>query len=108
MAQDAKLITGTPKAVAAAGTAERLSATDLMVHTVTLYADPDNTGNVYIGGPTVDDQSPIALAPEDQLILTGKGHSLFNLKDVWIDADTNANAVGMTYSAGIEAKIIKA
>ena len=87
------------RTVAAAGTAVPLSATNLLVHAVTIVANPGNTNNIYIGDSTVDATTKKLnpLGPGGSFPISTQTGFLLNLKDVYIDADTNGNGVTYTY-----------
>lgn len=91
------------KAVAAAGTPERLVAVDTYVEFLEIHARKApataNTGAVYLGFSPTGGQNFRVMLPGDP------GHTYratlkkkLNLKDFYVDAATNADAV--TYTAG--------
>lgn len=88
------------KTVTTAGTAERLSSTDLYVYSFHVRAKSDNTGSIYFGGALVDDTTTPVAAGED-FIWSGQGNGavvpIKNLRDVWIDADNNGDGVTVVY-----------
>lgn len=90
-------LTTTTKTVTAAGTAERLSATSSRYHMIVLQAECDNTGNIHIGGSSVDSSNGILLDACESFTFTGsnnKGSNIpFDLYEIWIDADTNGEGV---------------
>lgn len=79
------------KAVAAAGTAEQLDATNYGLKSLTIIAAAANSGNIFYGGSDVDSSTQAGLAAGESITLTGAG--VFNLSDIYIDAGTNADAV---------------
>jgi len=95
------LITSGRKVVAAIGTAERLSDTQLLVDMLEVAAETDNTGLITVGGSAVigalatrkgnsltSSKTKVFIAPEGKKI---------NLRDVWLD--TTVNGDGVTYTA---------
>lgn len=78
------------KDVTAAGTAERLSATERAVRAVTIRAKSDNTDLVAIGDADVDavTLNSVWLDPGDVLVLGPT-----DLRNWWIDAATNGDGV---------------
>lgn len=78
------------KAVSAAGTAERLSATNLWCNQVVVSAFEANTDVVVLGKSTVDateaSRTGLALFPGQTEYLGG---SRSNLYEVWIDSEVN-------------------
>lgn len=97
------------KGVAAAGTAERLSATDFKVQWVRIQAEDDNTGVVYVGGSDVAATNGIELrvsaAAEVRSVPAVEFSSVdvggfISLRDIWLDVGTNADGVIATYFVG--------
>jgi hypothetical protein len=87
----AALYTG-KKTVAAAGTAEALGESQTLTVGVTIKAEADNTGTVYVGDEDVDSASGFQLA---------KGESIFipinDLAAVYLDVSVSGD--GVTYLA---------
>lgn len=88
------------KVVASAGTAERLSSTNLMVKRVVIVAETDNTNPVTVGGSDVvgalATRKGIPLAP----VATGESRVEFcnvDLYTIFIDAVTSSEGVTFTY-----------
>jgi len=82
------------KTVSSAGTAERLSATDVYVFWLTIQADPSNTGNVYLGGDSVSSSSGIQLAPGDSHHFPPiSRYYVYNLKNIWVDVGEDGEGV---------------
>lgn len=85
------LVTG-KKTVAAAGTAEALGEAQVLAVGVTIKAEADNTGTVYVGNDAVDADSGFQLA---------KGESIFipiaDLAAVYLDVSVSGD--GVTYIA---------
>lgn len=92
--------------VDAAGTAQPLSATALLVTFAAVTAKKAagvNTGNVYVGTSSVDkstDQQRV-LAPGDywEIPLSGSDHYI-DLSELYVDADTNDDGVFVHYFEG--------
>lgn len=77
------------KSVTAAGTAEVVSTTSVVsAGIMTVQANPDNTGFVYVGDSSCDNTYP-ALAPAASITLPGD----FDLNNLWVDADTNGDGI---------------
>lgn len=90
-------------AVVAAGTEERLIATDLTVLSVVIQAEPDNTGNIFVGtGAVAAANYGVVLDANERLTLNKEnmapGSSGINLKDIYIDAGTNGDGVSVFYT----------
>lgn len=84
------------KVVAAAGTAERLSASSVRCRSLVVTAESDNTGVVVVGGATV----VAALATRRGTpLVAGQSVALdvTNLKAVFIDSTVNGDGVTFTY-----------
>lgn len=99
-----KLTTLAAKTVAAAGTAEAITATSIITPSVTIQAKAGNTNNIYVGDSTVDSTNGLILTPGDVFTLEGedrggKGRDEFMLTDIFIDADTNGEGVDIAYIA---------
>jgi cold shock CspA family protein len=88
------------KNVTTAGTQVRLSATDLFVSAVTIRAKKGNTNDVYIGDADVANSYPDLDANQtvtfEAPIISGS-HTAINLKEVWVDADTDGEGVDVWY-----------
>ncbi|MDP6823856.1 MAG: hypothetical protein QF554_11270 [Dehalococcoidia bacterium] len=82
------------KTVTAAGTAERLSATDLLVWWARVKAKTANAGTVYLGDAAVSSSDP-GLVADDAIEL--RGHPNLNLYDVFVDAGTSSEGVDVWY-----------
>ena len=87
------------KTVAASGTAERLTTSNLAVVYVSIQAFDDNTNGIFIGDSQVDKTlfNGIELNGREAVtfgaIQPGMGMDLISLKDIWIDADTTSDGV---------------
>ena len=84
-------IVGGTNDVTTAGTREALGASTV-IKSVTIRAKATNTGNIYVGGVTVDSTNGIALAANDSVEIDIK-----NLATVYIDSSVNGEGVGFTY-----------
>lgn len=84
------LISG-EKTVAAAGTAEALVASSQRVKSVVIIAKAANTGQVYLGGSDVASTTNDGLDARESVTIEGVGW--FDLADIFVDADTNAEGV---------------
>jgi len=82
--------------VAAAGTAEALSATSVACRLVVVQARPENTNDVVVGASTV-----VAASGTRRGITLSPGQSAeFHVKDVsslYVDAETNGEGVSYVY-----------
>ena len=88
------------KNVTTAGTAERISSTDILVSSVTFRAKKGNSNDMYIGDSSVANTYPDLDAnqtvPFEAPIVNGN-HTAINLKEIWVDADTNGEGVDVWY-----------
>ena len=89
------------KTVTAAGTAERISATSILVSTVTFRASKGNTNDVYIGDSGVGNSYPDLDANQtvtfEAPTIAGNVEGI-NLYNIWVDADTNGEGVDVWYN----------
>ncbi len=89
--------------VAAAGTPEQLSATELKVSQLVLQADPANGGNLYIGDINVAAAQCIVLEPGQGLALgtedsfADEDNIYMDLQDLYVDAATNGDKLNVAY-----------
>ncbi len=90
------------KVIASAGTPEQLSTASVSMRSVTIQALLTNTGNVAIGGPTVDvtpgSQRGAILAPGAATVV-GSTEGEDDLRDVWLDAAVTGEGVSYFYGA---------
>jgi hypothetical protein len=92
------------KAVTSAGTKVALASVTTFAGWCTVCADKDNTGTVYVGGDTIQNAAapggyigyPLAKGEFVNLREMG-GAAYLDLKHIYIDADTNADAVTFNY-----------
>jgi hypothetical protein len=91
------------KVITAAGTAERLSTASVGMRTVTIQALITNTGNIAIGGATVDvtpgSERGATLVPGAATVIGGSTEGEDDLRDIWIDAAVNGEGVSYFYGA---------
>lgn len=84
----------------AAGTPERLIATELLVDSFEVHARKNpttaNTGAVYVGLSGVAGENYRVLLAGETLTLTAPPGTKLNVQSFWIDAATNADAVTVT------------
>lgn len=97
------------KAVAAAGTAVRLVAASTPAAWVKIQANEGNTADsmIVVGGTTVDateaTRRGIALPAATPVVAAGFGRGVLHIQgpidltDIWLDAETNADAVNFIY-----------
>lgn len=82
--------------VAAAGTAEQLSATSLPCRAVLVQARPENTGNVVVGSSTVvaaaGTRRGIALVPGQNVLLR-----VTDVDKLYVDAVVSGEGVSFVY-----------
>lgn len=88
------------KAVTAAGAAEPVNATELVVQSVTIQADPENAGNIFLGGSDVDSSNGVVIEPGKAFnipvrSLGDKGG--VDLNKVYIDCGTSGDEVRVAY-----------
>lgn len=93
----------TKKAVAAAGTPERLIGASLEVKSAIILADPTNQGNVYLGESDVTGSKCVLLEPGKALEITPEDSLadedgvVIDLNDIFIDAANNGDGVFISY-----------
>lgn len=90
--------------VAAAGSGQQISSSNLTVLSAVIQAKPGNTGNVFIGGSTVSSSSyGVVLSPGESLSLSKDAlkpsSSGINLAEVYIDAATTSDGVTIFYTS---------
>lgn len=88
------------KNVTTAGTAVSISDTDLLVRSAVIQARKANTGDIAMGDQAVTNNglSGTVLAARDTYTLAEDGsNDLYNLKDIWINADASGDGVTVTY-----------
>jgi len=90
------------KAVAAAGTAEPITAGDTPVSRALIRAAKqtgDNVGNVYIGDSGVNNTSDrqFVLAPNQTLTVPVTAGGMVNLGALYVNADNNGDGVYVMY-----------
>lgn len=78
--------------VAAAGTAEPVSAVSMPVLGITITANRTNTGNIYVGDSAVDSSNGLILRRNASVFF-----DIDNLDDIYVDVDTNGE--GYSYLA---------
>lgn len=89
--------------VTTAGTAVRISSTDLVVRSLAIQAKAANTGVIYVGGSDVLNSSKngVALTAGSSFGFLPSGESktsvYYNLKNIWIDSSVNSEGVSVTY-----------
>ena len=86
-------IGGGTKNIATAGTQVPLSTTSIPSYEVVLTSDDANAGEVYFGGPDVDNTYP-PLNPGDSATVPTN-----DVSKVWVDAANNNEDVRFTYTA---------
>jgi hypothetical protein len=89
--------------LAASGTAQRLSATDLLVKSFTVTAAEDNAGLIYIGD-SADNAKTVkgdTLAALEQLTCNGDlfpmGNNYVNMKDFFFDGSSTNDKIIVSY-----------
>lgn len=87
----AQVISG-QKTVAAAGTAERIYPSSFRVSIIIIRALSGNTGNVFVGGPTVDNANGYILEQGWEVAMIAD-----DIGDIYIDAANNGD--GITFLA---------
>ena len=88
------------KNVATAGTAERISATTILVSSVTFRAKKGNTNDIYLGDADVANTYPDLDANQTitfEAPMYSGNHTGINLRDIWIDVDTDGEGVDVFY-----------
>jgi phosphoheptose isomerase len=88
------------KAIAAAGTPERLTASSTIVESAEIYARKDpataNTGNVFIGFSSTGGQNYRVLEPGDSFTISSDEANDLDLSLIYVDAANNDDAVVVT------------
>ena len=85
-----------------AGTAVPLASSTKLVASLAILAENSNTLNCYVGDSSVDSNSGMSLKPEGAMDIemqndaNGKCIEI-DLSEIYIDADTDANAVRISY-----------
>ena len=96
----AATLTQGAKAVAAAGTPERLVATSTLVESVELHARKSptvaNTGNIYVGISATAGQNLRALIPGESFTIVAPPGKMIDTRNIFLDAATSADAVTWT------------
>lgn len=82
------------KAVAVAGTAEKLIATVTPCKKVLITAKGANTGNIFVGGSTVDSTRGKQLVPLQDVEI-----EIDDLSKVYVDSSVNTEGVTYVYVA---------
>ena len=90
------------KDVTTAATAVALSASKLIVTDAIIKAKAANTNDIYVGGSDVDAASGYVLDATNtvrlrELMGPAEPEAVFNLADVYIDADTDGEGVSVLY-----------
>jgi hypothetical protein len=90
------------KTVTTAGTQVALSATDIFTRNLIIQALPGNTNNIYVGDLNVSSALNIVTLDAGQVITLSPGdlgddYGIINLKDIYIDSDTNGEGVNVGY-----------
>jgi len=89
------------KVVASAGTAERLSSSDIPITRIDIVAETDNTGIIVIGGSGViasqATRTGAPLSASGSYTLEARGGESLSLKNIWIDAATSGDGVTFNY-----------
>lgn len=80
------------KVVTAAGTAEAVGS-DVDTRNLIIVADPDNSGNIYVGPATVDSATGVKLPPGG-ILPAGNA----SLADIYIDADVSGEGISYYYT----------
>ena len=89
------------KTIAAAGTKEQLTTSELKVPDVTIQAKSINTGTVYIGDNQVSSSLGIELVAGDSIALQnddlGSADAKISLRNIWLDVSVNGEGVTVLY-----------
>ncbi len=93
MADSRTPITLSSEKTGTAGTPTKLAAATVKCASATVIAKSGNTGQVYIGGSTVDNTVNDGLAPGDALEIPAGGKPWFDLADFYLDVDTTGEGV---------------
>ena len=85
------------KAVATAGTRERLTDLNRTAPAVTIQAKSGNTGKVYIGNNQVSSTNGFELSAGDSITLDsevlGLANAIIRLDEIWLDVATSTDGV---------------
>ena len=90
-ASETSFMIASEKTITASGTAEALVAASTRVKSVLLIAKAGNTGQVYVGGSTVDTSTNDGLDAGESI--TVQALEFFNLTELFLDVDTNGEGV---------------
>lgn len=89
------------KTIAATGTPEKVSSTDLYFRKAWIYgikaARTANTGTVYLGELATNDTQFVAIATAALLVLEAPPGAKMNFAEIYCDAATNGDGVGVFY-----------
>lgn len=87
--------------IAAAGTRQRVSATDLFVRSIVVQGDPSLAADefIFVGGDNVSATAGIALGANVSIAVENPGDptAYINLRDVWLDATDNGLLANVIY-----------
>jgi hypothetical protein len=91
--------------VTTAGTAVRMSSSDLRVKKLIVRPAAANTGNIFIGNDgagDVDVSTGLAMEPADPALVLGDVEiggveDSINLKDMWVDSSVNGEKLTVLY-----------
>ena len=97
----ASILTSLAPKTLTTGVATALSSTQIFASSAIIYADNLNTGNVYVGGPTVTTTNGIPIAKNQSQnlaydLIYGANQKI-DLSKVYLDTDTTGNAVRIVY-----------
>ena len=84
------------KTISSAGTAERLTTSNIKTPSVIIQAADDNTNGFFVGDNQVDKDAfnGIELNARESVTFSAidpkSGEGLISLKDIWVDSDTGS------------------
>lgn len=89
--------------VPVAGTAVRLFASARLAGNAVVQADPNNTGQMFVGGSSVDSaaRNGIILDPGSSAsfedLFPNTGSNFYDLSEFWVDSAVNGESVVVTF-----------
>jgi hypothetical protein len=87
--------------LASAGVAQKISASEIAVEAILIFADSLNTGTIYVGGTGVTSSNGIPLTAGQELpIYTDRSHGAtadIDMSTVYINGDNTGDKVRIIY-----------
>jgi hypothetical protein len=87
--------------LALAGTAQKLSAAEIAVEAILIFADATNVGTIYLGGTGVTSSNGIPLTAGQEIpIYTDRAHGAtadIDMSTIYINGDSTGDKVRIIY-----------